>query len=163
MRNYQKDLEDILDKSLLYSLEQTPQNPKWHPEGNVLNHTLLVMKGVDNSDEASFEGDELYVAAMFHDLGKIDTTCINEKGYIVAYGHEAFAKNYINFYREKILKKYPNIDLDLVKHICAQHMRTHLYLNGKMSNPNKRDAFERDPYFMKLLVFAKCDDSGKEV
>lgn len=41
--------EDFFNKdfpfTLLSQLKQTEQNPKWHPEGNVWNHTLNV---VDN-------------------------------------------------------------------------------------------------------------------
>ncbi len=59
----------------LQALTQTPQQPEWHPEGNVWLHTLMVL------DEAarlrtSEDSDDLalMLGALCHDLGKPPTT-----------------------------------------------------------------------------------------
>lgn len=73
--------------SMLYRLKETPQSPKYHPEGNVWNHMMLVV------DEAALQkdrsGDPLAFmwAALLHDIGKADTTNI-DKGRITAYNHD---------------------------------------------------------------------------
>lgn len=65
----------------LEPLKRVPQPAKWHPEGCVWNHTLLVASHVP-------DGDEYFLAALLHDLGKEDTTVVHSDGRITAYGHE---------------------------------------------------------------------------
>jgi tRNA nucleotidyltransferase (CCA-adding enzyme) len=75
----------------LLPLEATPQDPVWHPEGNVWVHTLQVV------DEARALLDELdgdrprqlavMLGALCHDLGKPPTTRL-EDGRIRSRGHE---------------------------------------------------------------------------
>ena len=75
----------------LLPLEATPQDPGWHPEGDVWTHTLQVV------DEAAALRDELgddrprqlalMLGALCHDLGKPTTTRF-ENGRIRSLGHE---------------------------------------------------------------------------
>jgi tRNA nucleotidyltransferase (CCA-adding enzyme) len=75
----------------LVSLEATPQDPGWHPEGDVWTHTLQVV------DEAAGLVDDLagdrprqlavMLGALCHDLGKPETTRF-EDGRIRSRGHE---------------------------------------------------------------------------
>ncbi|HSD66053.1 MAG TPA: HD domain-containing protein [Vicinamibacteria bacterium] len=75
----------------LVPLEATPQDPGWHPEGDVWTHTLQVM------DVAAGLRDELgddrprqlavMLGALCHDLGKPSTTRF-EDGRIRSLGHE---------------------------------------------------------------------------
>lgn len=67
----------------LVAMRNCPQDPAHHPEGNVLNHTLLTM------EVAAQFGSLLTVAAMlFHDMGKPETTVVSEDGDVTAHGHE---------------------------------------------------------------------------
>lgn len=73
----------------LEALRGVSQDERWHPEGDVWTHTLLVV------DEAARErvGNEprdlaLMFAALCHDLGKADTTEERE-GRVSAKGHSA--------------------------------------------------------------------------
>ncbi len=75
----------------LVPLDATPQDPDWHPEGDVWVHTLQVV------DEAAalvtdLTGDRprqlaVMLAALCHDLGKVPTTRF-EDGRIRSRGHE---------------------------------------------------------------------------
>jgi tRNA nucleotidyltransferase (CCA-adding enzyme) len=73
----------------LLPLATTPQDPEWHPEGDVWTHTLLVI------DEARRLIDDLdlpraltvMLGALCHDLGKPGTTKV-EDGRIRSRGHE---------------------------------------------------------------------------
>lgn len=83
--------EDFFNKdfpfTLLSQLKQTEQNPKWHPEGNVWNHTLNV---VDNGALVRDKSDDKLVfmwACLLHDIGKPATTKIR-RGKITAYDHD---------------------------------------------------------------------------
>jgi len=81
---------DVLAPELL-PLGSTPQDPEWHPEGDVWTHTLQVV------DEAVALLDDLaddrprqltvMLGALAHDLGKPATTT-HEDGRIRSRGHE---------------------------------------------------------------------------
>jgi len=81
----------IIDTLLpeLRPLVGCPQEPEWHPEGDVWVHTLMVV------DEARTEIDELpragkiavMLGALTHDLGKPSTTLFKD-GHIRSPGHE---------------------------------------------------------------------------
>jgi tRNA nucleotidyltransferase (CCA-adding enzyme) len=75
----------------LLPLEATPQDPGWHPEGDVWVHTLQVVDeaaalSVDLADDRPRQL-AVMLAAVCHDLGKITTTRF-EDGRIRSRGHE---------------------------------------------------------------------------
>jgi tRNA nucleotidyltransferase (CCA-adding enzyme) len=71
-------------------LYDCPQDPEWHPEGDVWTHTLMVI------DEARRRNDDLdrsrraaiMLGAVCHDLGKPETTATID-GRVRSPGHEA--------------------------------------------------------------------------
>ena len=69
------------------NLENIEQNLIHHPEGNVLNHTLLVVDRASEYKEKSKNKRVFMWAALLHDLGKLTTTKVR-KGKITAYGHD---------------------------------------------------------------------------
>jgi putative nucleotidyltransferase with HDIG domain len=73
--------------SLLCRLKQVPQSPKHHPEGNVWNHTLLVVDEAAKKRAESADPRAFMWAALLHDVGKADTTR-NKNGKITSYDHE---------------------------------------------------------------------------
>ncbi len=71
-------------------LYDCPQDPEWHPEGNVWIHTLMV---IDKARELNGDLDRPRLAAVMlgavcHDLGKPATTAISD-GRIKSPNHEA--------------------------------------------------------------------------
>lgn len=73
--------------SMLSRLKEVPQSPKHHPEGNVWNHTMLVVDEAARKKEKSSNPCVFMWAALLHDIGKADTTN-HDKGRITAYNHE---------------------------------------------------------------------------
>lgn len=73
----------------LLPLATTPQDPEWHPEGDVWTHTLLVIdearKLIDDLDKP--RALAVMLGALCHDLGKPPTTKF-EDGRIRSRGHE---------------------------------------------------------------------------
>ena len=78
-------------------LSSCEQNPRWHKEGNVMNHTILVYETlqkvlIKNTDiYFSLTEEELLilrVATLLHDIGKGVTTSTGKDGKWHAYGHE---------------------------------------------------------------------------
>lgn len=154
-------LLDVIGGELYAKLQMTPQASRWHAEGCVLNHVLLVMEQVAKAD---FENNETYqtmmACAIFHDLGKIDATK-NVDGKITSVNHEGYAYNYLCRLADKLAEYFPAVSSEVVLTICQQHMRAHLYIDGKMSNPNKRKAFEADPLYPLIMMFAGFDEKGR--
>ncbi|NLB89390.1 MAG: HD domain-containing protein [Syntrophomonadaceae bacterium] len=71
----------------LYRLIDCRQEPKNHPEGDVWEHTLLVVDGAAKLKNQSQDPLALMWAALLHDIGKPDTTKKRE-GKITSYGHD---------------------------------------------------------------------------
>lgn len=72
------------------ALYECPQDPEWHPEGNVWIHTLMV---IDKARELNADLDRARLAtvmlgAVCHDLGKPATTAIID-GRVKSPNHEA--------------------------------------------------------------------------
>lgn len=155
-------LLDVVGQDTYNKLANTPQSTKWHAEGSVLNHTLLVMEEVAKHDFESSEDYQLMMAsAIVHDLGKIDTTEIHQGGKITAYGHEEKSYKYIYELKDNLRFHFPDISWDLIWMVAAYHMRAHLYKSGRMSNLNKRALFEANPLFDQIMLFASFDAAGR--
>lgn len=78
-------LKDIFPE--LYALIGVQQNPSWHPEGEVFEHTMQVL---DAAAQLPYEDDEKKIMSMYaalcHDLGKAHVT-EEEEGRLVSKGH----------------------------------------------------------------------------
>ena len=59
-----------------------PQEPKFHPEGDVWNHTVLVLDRAAALRAQAEHPRELMFAALCHDFGKPDTTRRDDTGRI---------------------------------------------------------------------------------
>ncbi|HEU0050502.1 MAG TPA: HD domain-containing protein [Patescibacteria group bacterium] len=73
------------DYPMLANLQTTPQEPEWHPEGNVWIHTMMVVDAAANiirrkdRQFTDLEKLEVIIGALCHDLGKPATTQMGEK------------------------------------------------------------------------------------
>ena len=72
---------------MLYDLKKTEQSPTHHAEGNVWNHTLLVVDEAAKLKSESKNQNAFMWAALLHDIGKPSTTKLR-KGKITAYDHD---------------------------------------------------------------------------
>ena len=81
--------EEILGVSAR-KMEHTPQDPRWHGEGDVFTHTKLVCERLRELPSFQKADEEtkltLYLAAVLHDIGKISATRM-EDGHWVSPGH----------------------------------------------------------------------------
>ncbi len=83
-------LEPEFDKYPLYLLKQlktTEQSIKYHPEGSVWNHTMLVLDEAAKVRGQSKNAKVFMWAALLHDIGKPGTTR-ERKGKITSYDHD---------------------------------------------------------------------------
>ena len=113
----------------LVRMEGCPQDPRWHPEGDVWTHTLLV------TDEATRIAERealtledratLVLAALCHDLGKPTTTKVTPEG-VHSKGHAKTKDIYARFL-ERI--GAPPKYVERVVALCLYHL-THIDFVG---------------------------------
>jgi len=73
----------------LEAMVGVPQDPHWHPEGTVWEHTLMVVDEAAAARTGDARDDEIVMfAALCHDLGKPATTVI-EDGRVRSPSHES--------------------------------------------------------------------------
>lgn len=79
----------------IHALKGTPQDPEWHPEGDVFRHTCYccdAMVRLPGWQEAASEAKAVYLLAILaHDFGKPDTTQSLQQGErlrIISPGHD---------------------------------------------------------------------------
>jgi len=135
-------------KSYLDRCADTPQSPDWHPEGCVLTHIKIVY------NRARQTGDiNQAIAAIFHDLGKADTTSKNKRGTWSAHGHEHFSARLVEKYKKWIGEM--GAQWFQVYNIVKEHMR--IKQMDKM-RPAKQEQLRQNQWFDKLNKFTQFDD-----
>jgi len=154
-----KDLPEEL-KKLFFNQWNVKQNPNWHPEGNTLKHILVVIKRAYHHYP---DDPNMIIAALFHDLGKMDTYKINPKtGQPTAYGHEDVSVKYIDEYSDWI-NKFEGVDIDEIKYLVGNHMKVKPGVWDSMKD-KKKEPIMGHPSFDKLMGFTnKLDGGGREI
>lgn len=112
---------------MLHKLKDTMQSPKYHPEGNVWNHTLLVVDEAAKEKNKSKNPRAFMWAALLHDIGKPPTTRIR-KGKITSYDHDKVgAKMGREFFSQ--FEKDDGF-VDVVCELIRYHMHILYVVNG---------------------------------
>jgi len=129
----------ILDDKLFELLEACDginQSEKWHPEGDVLLHSLQVLyQGFKENCDV-----DLLLAAMLHDIGKVKNSL----------GHEDIgADMLVGFVSEKTLW------------LIRNHMRIWYLLLGDMKRIKKVEELINHPWLPELLYLIRWDKMGR--
>ncbi len=123
-----------------------PQNPKYHPEGDVYTHTMRLLRQLPLGCSLT-----LALAALFHDIGKPATLNFKD-GQPTFHGHEEAGATIV----QRILTdlKYSNEIIGIVRGHVADHMR--FRVTGEMRR-GKLYRFLRQDHFAELLALHKLD------
>lgn len=113
--------------SMLSKLKSTEQSPKYHPEGNVWNHTMLVVDQAAIVKEKSNNPTVFMWAALLHDIGKPDTTKIR-KGRITSYDHDKVGAKLSKEFLKEFTDDYTFIDA--VAELIRWHMQILFVVNN---------------------------------
>lgn len=151
----------------LENIRGVPQDPEWHPEGDVGIHTMYVVDaaaGIAARDR--LEADEravLLFAALAHDFAKAGTTELREKDGALrwtAYGHESAGGPLARSFLERIGIKSAIVDqvVPLVEHHLA-----HSHIGGEVTPRSvRRLAVRLAPASIAQLVrLIEADASGR--
>ncbi len=146
----------------LAALDGCPQDPAWHPEGDVWTHTRLVTDeavrvawrdGLDEDDRTV-----LVLAALCHDLGKPETTRI-EGDRVRSPGHAARLEAGGRFLGR--IGTPPRVG-QRVRALCRYHL-THLDFGGSASSVRRlaRALGEAGESIHMLARLVEADSSGR--
>lgn len=141
---------------MLRKLRQTEQSPEHHPEGNVWNHTMLVVDEAAKVKEKSKNRRVLMWAALLHDIGKPSTFRI-KKGRITAYGHdkagEPLAREFLRFFSE---------DESFVREV-SRLVRYHMHMLYVIKDLPFADVqgMKRNTDLHELALLCLCDRLGR--
>jgi hypothetical protein len=126
----------VIYSSLLIPLEKFKQSPKYHPEGDVLYHSLQVF---ELARDALPWDEEFLLAALLHDVGK----GIDPLDHVAA-GLEALG--------DSITER----TAWLIRH----HMDAQAVLDGTIGVRARRRLSQNESY-EELLLLAECDRAGR--
>lgn len=121
---------------LLAPLEQVKQNPKYHPEGDALYHSLQVF---DLARAARPYDEEFLLAALLHDVGK----AIDPHDHVAA-GVEALE----------------GLITERTQWLIEHHMEAHEYRAGTLGHRAKRRLAECE-WLEDLLLLSELDQAGR--
>lgn len=122
--------------SLLLPLENVKQHPKYHPEGDVLYHSLQVFDLARN--ELPYD-EEFLLAALLHDIGKgVDNSRHVESG----------------------LEALDGYITERTHWLIENHMVAHGLLDGTIGSRARRRLQENES-FDELVILAECDRDGR--
>ena len=143
--------------SMIGELKNVEQSIKYHPEGNVWNHTMLVVDEAAKVRGYCNDPRVFMWAALLHDIGKPNTTKLR-KGRITSYDHDIegakLSRNFLDYYTKD--SEFINKVSMMVKY----HMHM-LYVLKNLSFGNPKQMIkETDTHDIALLC--RCDRLGRK-
>jgi len=141
---------------LLNNLKQTNQSPKHHPEGNVWNHTLLVVDEAAKVKNQSHDERVFMWAALLHDIGKPATTK-DRKGKITSYDHDKLGAELAR----KLLIGFTDEELFIEK--VAELIRWHMQILFVVNNLPFADVqtMKKKTDIKEVALLGLCDRLGR--
>ena len=105
----------------LQALIDVPQEPRFHPEGDAWNHTMLVLDAAASLRDQAEAPLDFMLAALLHDTGKPATTTIEPDGRIRSIGHEQAGVPVAEAFLQRISGRQQT--LYYVRNMVSLHMR----------------------------------------
>ena len=144
---------------LLFALTSCPQGPDSHPEGDVWEHTLLVVDQAARLRDSSSHPEALMLAALLHDLGKPATTC-QQGDQITTYGHDLLGEKLACQFMEGLINNRSLIEA--IALLVKEHMQPILLYKQREQVSDKaiRHLLHRIN-LPELLLLAEADYLGR--
>ena len=134
------------------------QEPRFHPEGDVWNHTMQV---VDKAAQLRNKAENplgFMLSSLCHDLGKVTTTAVID-GRIRALGHEeqgiAPAKKLLG------IIGVDTQTVDYVINMTLLHMRPNMLVSQKSGDKAYKRLFDKSVCPNDLILIAEADHASR--
>ncbi|MDP4181909.1 MAG: HD domain-containing protein [Bacillota bacterium] len=142
--------------NMLKKLKETKQSPKYHPEGSVWNHTMMVVDEAAKFKDMSRNKKAFMLAALLHDIGKYDTTKVRN-GKITSYNHDKYGaeltRKFLNEFSED------NELIDNVVVLVRWHMQI-LFATNDLPFADL-DRMKKEVDLREIALLGLCDRLGR--
>ena len=136
-----------------------PQNPKFHPEGDVFEHTMLTLDAAASLRHMAKEPINFMLAALMHDLGKANATEISPEGKITSYMHPDTG---ITLAETQLKRLTNNVrTIAYVKNMVWLHMRPNMLACADSKKKKSREMFDMSLCPEDLMLISRSDATGK--
>ncbi len=148
---YHPELEVLID---------CPQDPEWHPEGDVWTHTCHVMDAFAG-ERLGDPWEDLVVGfgALCHDLGKPATTTHDDDGRIRSKGHEEQGEEPTRSFLERMTRQTQLADE--VVPLVREHLKPTVLFKAGASAAAVRRLARRVGRIDRLVRVARADHAGR--
>lgn len=142
--------------SMIKDLITVEQNPKYHPEGNVFIHTMMVVdEGAEVRDKSKDKRAFMW-ALLLHDIGKKPTTKLR-KGRLTSYDHDKvgaeMSRKFLEYFGED------DLFIEKVRSLVRWHMQI-LFVckNSKFQNITQ---MLKEVDINEISIVARADRLGR--
>lgn len=156
-----KNLE--LDFPEIYDLIGVIQSPIHHPEGDVFNHTMMVIDEAAKLKNKAKNPLGFMYSALCHDFGKVLTTTTKEDGRIISYNHERAGLKLVRKFLNRTTKKEDNNLREYVLNMTEFHMQPNQLANQNSKLKSTRKLFGKSVCPEDLVLLAKADALGRTI
>ena len=146
----------------LKAMVGVPQDPRWHPEGDVWVHTLMVVDEAARLRDGGPDDAALMFAALCHDVGKPSTT-FKENGRVYSPGHDTAGVAIAHAFLERL--RAPGDLIKKVEALTRYHLAPALYIKNRATARGYRRLARRldaaDVSIALLMRLARADHLGR--
>ncbi len=152
-----------LDFPEIYDLIGVIQSPIHHPEGDVFNHTMMVIDEAAKLKNKAKNPLGFMYSALCHDFGKVLTTTTKEDGRIISYNHERAGLKLVKKFLNRTTKKEDNNLREYVLNMTEFHMQPNQLANQNSKLKSTRKLFCKSVCPEDLVLLAKADALGRTI
>ena len=141
------------------SLIGVPQNSRYHMEGDVWNHTMMVLDEAAKLREKVSYPYGFMMSALVHDFGKSVSTS-EKNGVIHSYDHETKGIPLIREFLKRITGEKKLVRY--VLNMAELHMKPNILAAAEASVKSTNKMFDRSVSPVDLIYLAIADDRGRK-
>ena len=134
-----------------------PQNPRYHPEGDVWTHTMLVLDAAASFRDRTTDPLAFMLSALTHDMGKAVTTEL-VKGELHAYHHETEGLPLAERFIQRLTARRDI--LRYVLNLTENHMRPSTAAGARSAVKSTNRMFDQSVDPRGLICLALADGEG---
>lgn len=139
------------------------QSPIHHPEGDVFNHTMMVIDEAAKLKNKAKNPLGFMYSALCHDFGKVITTTIKDDGKIISYNHERAGLKLVKKFLNRIINKEDDELRRYVLNMTEFHMQPNQLANQNSKLKSTRKLFTKSICPHDLVLLAKADALGRSI
>ncbi len=140
------------------ALIDIPQNSKYHLEGDVYTHTMMVLDEAAKLRSQAQEPLMLMLSALVHDFGKVPALQIDKEGYAHAFDHENLGIPLVEAFCKR-LSSEKHLESYLVN-MTRLHMKPNMMAATASSVKNTNHLFDESILPEDLLLLCYADSKG---